>query len=53
MSQNKRFNANWVVNFDYASLYPNPMKKFGIVSTVRKVKIKKILKNLNNEKPNL
>ena len=53
MSQNKGFNANWVVNFDYASPYPNPMKKFGIVSTVRKVKIKKILKNLNNEKPNL
>jgi DNA polymerase elongation subunit (family B) len=53
MSQNKGFNANYVASFDFASLYPNTMKKFGIDSTVRKVKIEKILKKLNNEKPNL
>jgi DNA polymerase elongation subunit (family B) len=49
MSQNKGFNANWIVNFDFASLYPNPMKKFGIVAITRTAKIKKILKKLNNK----
>ena len=44
---------NWVVNFDFASLYPNQMKKFGIVSTTRQIKIIKILKNITNEKNNL
>ena len=42
---------NWVVNFDFASLYQ--MKKFGIVSTTRQIKIIKILKNITNEKNNL
>ena len=41
---------NWVVNFDFVSLYPNQMKKFGIVSTTRQIKIIKILKNITKSK---
>jgi hypothetical protein len=51
MSQSKGFNTNYAMNFDFATLYPNVMRKFSI-GIVRTIKLKKILKIIN-EKPNL
>jgi hypothetical protein len=47
--------ANWVVNFDYASLYPRTFanNKAHFIKISRKIKLQKILKNIINEKSNL
>jgi hypothetical protein len=47
--------ANWVVNFDYASIYPRTFanNKAHFIKISRKIKLQKILKNITNEKNNL
>ena len=41
--------TNYVVNFDFAQLYPNVMRKIDIHPTIRRIKISNILKKLKNE----
>jgi hypothetical protein len=47
--------ANWVENFDYASLYPRTFSnnKAHFIKISRKIKLQKILKNIINEKSSL
>lgn len=36
-----------IVNFDYAQLYPNTMRKINLMAMDRLIKIRKILKTIN------
>lgn len=38
---------NWIVNFDYAQLYPNTIGKINLMTMDRLIKIRKILKTIN------
>jgi DNA polymerase elongation subunit (family B) len=44
--------SDYVMNIDFASLYPNVQKRYSITSDLRKkiLKINKILKNINDYK---
>jgi hypothetical protein len=48
MPQSKGFNTNYAVNFDFAKLYPNVMRRFDI-GIIRSIKLKKILKTINEK----
>ena len=37
----------YVVNLDYAQLYPNTMRKINLMAMDRLIKIRKILKTIN------
>ena len=41
--------TNYVVNFDFAQLYPHVMRKIDFYPTIRLIKISNILKKLKNE----
>jgi len=42
MSSKNKYNN--IINFDYASLYPNQMKIYSLKNIIRKAKINKIIK---------